>query len=98
MLSIPMIVIKNCQLKIFLIFFIFDVSISLFRIISVHLSDIHHAVCQVDDVAFDNIPDVIGNYDICIIKNMQLNSDLISRAKRMKLIMQYGVGIEGIFS
>ncbi|CAI9755943.1 unnamed protein product [Fraxinus pennsylvanica] len=55
-----------------------------------------HPFIQVDDVAFDNIPDVIGNYDICIIKNMQLNSDLISRAKRMKLIMQYGVGIEGV--
>ncbi|KAL2513289.1 D-isomer specific 2-hydroxyacid dehydrogenase family protein [Abeliophyllum distichum] len=55
-----------------------------------------HPFIQVDDVAFDDIPDVIGNYDICIIKNMQLNSDLISRTKRMKLIMQYGVGIEGV--
>lgn len=51
---------------------------------------------QVDDVPFDDIPNVIGNYDVCVVKSMRLNSELISHAKRMKLIMQYGVGLEGV--
>ncbi|KAI5668170.1 hypothetical protein M9H77_18023 [Catharanthus roseus] len=51
---------------------------------------------QVDDVPFDDIPSVIGNYDVCVVKSMRLNSELISHAKRMKLIMQYGVGLEGV--
>lgn len=51
---------------------------------------------QVDDLPFATIPDLIGNYDICVVKSMRLNSDVIARATRMKLIMQYGVGLEGI--
>lgn len=51
---------------------------------------------QVDDLPFDTVPDLIGNYDICVVKCMRLNEDIISRANRMKLIMQYGVGVEGI--
>ena len=43
------------------------------------------------------MPDVIGNYDICVVKSMRLNAAVISRANRMKLIMQYGVGLEGLF-
>ena len=50
---------------------------------------------QVDDVPFADVPNVIGNYDMCIVKNMRLNADVISHASRMKLIMQYGVGLEG---
>ncbi|KAL3513514.1 hypothetical protein ACH5RR_026231 [Cinchona calisaya] len=56
----------------------------------------HYPFLKVDDVPFDNIDDVIGNYDLCVVKSMRLNAELISRAKRMKLIMQYGVGLEGI--
>ena len=41
------------------------------------------------------MPDVISNYNICIVKNMRLTSNIISRATQMKLIMQFGVGIEG---
>jgi phosphoglycerate dehydrogenase-like enzyme len=41
------------------------------------------------------VPDVISNYNICIVKNMRLTSNIISRATQMKLIMQFGVGIEG---
>lgn len=52
-------------------------------------------ILQVEDVPFDDIPNVIGNYDICVVKSMRLTSELISRAKRMKLIMQFGVGLEG---
>lgn len=51
---------------------------------------------QVDDLPFDSVPDLIGNYDICVVKSMRLNSDLIARATKMKLIMQYGVGLEGV--
>ncbi|KAK9279264.1 hypothetical protein L1049_012943 [Liquidambar formosana] len=51
---------------------------------------------QVDDVPLDDVPDVIANYHICIVKNMKLDSNIISRANQMKLIMQYGVGLEGV--
>ncbi|KAL8459656.1 hypothetical protein ACS0TY_036952 [Phlomoides rotata] len=51
---------------------------------------------KVDDAPLDEIPDVIGNYDICVVKNMRLNSDIIARANTMKLIMQFGVGLEGV--
>ncbi|CAL5420134.1 unnamed protein product [Camellia sinensis] len=53
-------------------------------------------VNQVDDVPFDDVLAVIGNYDICIVKNMRLNADAISCANRTKLIMQYGVGLKGV--
>ncbi|KAL8265657.1 hypothetical protein R6Q59_003001 [Mikania micrantha] len=55
-----------------------------------------YPLIQVDDLPFDSIPDLIGNYDICVVKSMRLNSDVVARATRMKLIMQYGVGLEGI--
>lgn len=51
---------------------------------------------QVDDVPLNDVPDVIGSYDLCVVKSMRLNSNVISRANRMKLIMQYGVGLEGV--
>ncbi|KAL6504710.1 hypothetical protein OROHE_023468 [Orobanche hederae] len=51
---------------------------------------------EVDVIPVDNVPDVIGNYDLCVVKSMKLTSDIIARAKKMKLIMQFGVGIEGI--
>ncbi|KAH6780428.1 D-isomer specific 2-hydroxyacid dehydrogenase family protein [Perilla frutescens var. hirtella] len=51
---------------------------------------------KVDVVPFEEIPDVIGNYDICVVKSMRLNSDIIARANKMKLIMQFGVGLEGV--
>ncbi|XP_022755951.1 uncharacterized protein LOC111303783 isoform X1 [Durio zibethinus] len=51
---------------------------------------------QVDDVPLKEVPDHIGNYHLCVVKNMRLDSNVISRAKQMKLIMQYGVGLEGV--
>ncbi|GFP81295.1 d-3-phosphoglycerate dehydrogenase [Phtheirospermum japonicum] len=56
----------------------------------------NHPFVEVDDVPLDDVPDVIGNYDICVVKSMKLTSDIIARAKKMKLIMQFGVGIEGV--
>ncbi|GLT63840.1 hypothetical protein SLA2020_363730 [Shorea laevis] len=51
---------------------------------------------SVDDVPLDAVPDVIKNYHICVMKNMRLDSNVISRANQMKLIMQFGVGLEGV--
>ncbi|KAK0597373.1 hypothetical protein LWI29_024638 [Acer saccharum] len=51
---------------------------------------------QVDDVPLADVPEVIANYHLCVVKNMRLKSNVISRAKQMKLIMQYGVGLEGV--
>ncbi|GMH21777.1 hypothetical protein Nepgr_023619 [Nepenthes gracilis] len=51
---------------------------------------------QVDVVPIEDVPNVIGNYHICVVKNMQMNSSVVSRAKQMKLIMQFGVGLEGV--
>jgi phosphoglycerate dehydrogenase-like enzyme len=41
------------------------------------------------------VPKAIANYHVCIVKMMRLDSNLISRAVQMQLIMQYGVGLEG---
>ncbi|XVF19755.1 hypothetical protein REPUB_Repub11eG0138200 [Reevesia pubescens] len=51
---------------------------------------------QVDDVPLKEVPDRIGNYHLCIVKSMQLDSNVISLAHRMKIIMQFGVGVEGV--
>ncbi|KAL9245463.1 hypothetical protein vseg_019113 [Gypsophila vaccaria] len=51
---------------------------------------------QVDEVPLEDVPGVIGNYHICVHKMMQMTSDVISRAKQMKLILQFGVGLEGV--
>ncbi|PKI46508.1 hypothetical protein CRG98_033065 [Punica granatum] len=50
----------------------------------------------VDDVPLDDVPSVIGNYHICVVKNKRLAADILSRAKQMKLVMQFGVGLEGV--
>lgn len=51
---------------------------------------------QVDDVSLDSVPDVIADYQICVVKNRCLDAEVISRASKMKLIMQFGVGLEGV--
>ncbi|OIV89568.1 hypothetical protein TanjilG_19245 [Lupinus angustifolius] len=43
-----------------------------------------------------DVPKAIGNYHVCIVKSMRLDSDIISRAVQMQLIMQYGVGLDGV--
>ncbi|XP_021846150.1 uncharacterized protein [Spinacia oleracea] len=55
-----------------------------------------HPYIQVDDVPLSDIPNVIGNYHMCIPRMMRIDSDIISRAKQMKLILQFGVGLEGV--
>ncbi|XP_039024034.1 hydroxypyruvate reductase-like isoform X1 [Hibiscus syriacus] len=51
---------------------------------------------QVDELPLEQVPDHIGNYDLCVAKNMRFDSNVLSRAKQMKLIMQFGVGLEGV--
>lgn len=51
---------------------------------------------QVDEVGLEQVPDVIHNYHICVVKNRRLDSDIIAKATKMKIIMQYGVGLEGV--
>uniref|UniRef100_J3MJW3 Phosphoglycerate dehydrogenase n=2 Tax=Oryza brachyantha TaxID=4533 RepID=J3MJW3_ORYBR len=56
----------------------------------------NHPFIQVDEVGLEEVPDVIQNYHLCVVKNRRVDSDVIAKANQMKIIMQYGVGIEGI--
>lgn len=38
----------------------------------------------------------IDRYHICVVKHLRMEENLIGRAKHMKLIMQFGVGLEGV--
>ncbi|KAF5456867.1 hypothetical protein F2P56_026298, partial [Juglans regia] len=51
---------------------------------------------QVDEVPIDDVPNSISKYHMCIVKSMKLDSNVISLATEMKLIMQYGVGLDGV--
>ncbi|OEL25705.1 hypothetical protein BAE44_0013278, partial [Dichanthelium oligosanthes] len=51
---------------------------------------------EVDEVGLEQVPDVIQNYHICLVKNHRIDSDIIAKAIQMKIIMQYGVGLEGV--
>ncbi|XP_038681640.1 hydroxypyruvate reductase isoform X2 [Tripterygium wilfordii] len=51
---------------------------------------------QVDEVPFCDVPDVIGEYHMCVVKNLRFDSNLMSRATQMKVMMQFGVGLEGV--
>lgn len=55
----------------------------------------HHFFLQVDEVGLEQVPDVIHSYHICVVKNKRIDSDIIAKATQMKIIMQYGVGLEG---
>ncbi|KAK4781458.1 hypothetical protein SAY86_015560 [Trapa natans] len=57
---------------------------------------VDHPYILIDDVPLDDVPDVIGKYDICVVKNKLFTADILSQAKQMKIIMQYGVGLEGV--
>ncbi|RLM85276.1 hydroxypyruvate reductase-like [Panicum miliaceum] len=55
-----------------------------------------HPFIQVDEVGLEQVPDVIQNYNLCVVKNRRIDSDIIAKATQMKIIMQYGVGLEGV--
>jgi len=46
-------------------------------------------------VGLEHVPEVIQNYHICVVKNRRIDLDVIAKATQMKIIMQYGVGLEG---
>ena len=52
-------------------------------------------ILQVDEVGLEQVPDVIQDYNLCVVKNRRIDSDIIAKATQMKIIMQYGVGLEG---
>ncbi|GAU33088.1 hypothetical protein TSUD_259390 [Trifolium subterraneum] len=56
----------------------------------------NHSFIKVDVIPLEEVPKAIANYHVCIVKMMKLDSNLISRAAQMQLIMQYGVGLEGV--
>ncbi|XP_057453903.1 uncharacterized protein LOC130745588 [Lotus japonicus] len=55
-----------------------------------------HSFIKVDVLPLEDVPKEIANYHVCIVKSMKLDSNIISRAVQMQLIMQYGVGLEGV--
>ncbi|XP_027346307.1 uncharacterized protein LOC113858068 isoform X2 [Abrus precatorius] len=56
----------------------------------------NHSFIKVDVLPLEDVANVIANYHVCIVKNMRLNADIISHALQMQLILQYGVGLEGV--
>uniref|UniRef100_A0A7I4FQH9 D-isomer specific 2-hydroxyacid dehydrogenase catalytic domain-containing protein n=1 Tax=Physcomitrium patens TaxID=3218 RepID=A0A7I4FQH9_PHYPA len=42
------------------------------------------------------VADRIGDYDICVPRMMRLDAEVIARAKQLQLIVQFGVGLEGV--
>ncbi|TYK31533.1 hydroxypyruvate reductase [Cucumis melo var. makuwa] len=57
---------------------------------------LNYPFVQVDVVPCEDVPKVISNYHICVTKMMKFDFDLISRASQMKLIVQFGVGLDGV--
>jgi phosphoglycerate dehydrogenase-like enzyme len=52
---------------------------------------------QVDEMGLEQVPDVIHNYHLCVVKNRRIDTNIIAKATQMKIIMQYGVGLEGAY-
>ncbi|XP_024517248.1 uncharacterized protein LOC9662219 [Selaginella moellendorffii] len=55
-----------------------------------------HSQIEVDAVPCQEIPKVFHEYDMCVARMVKVDSSLISLAKRMQLICQFGVGLEGV--
>ncbi|XP_039126319.1 LOW QUALITY PROTEIN: hydroxypyruvate reductase-like [Dioscorea cayenensis subsp. rotundata] len=51
---------------------------------------------QVDVLPRGDVPNAIHEYHACVVKMCQLDENVISRAVQMKLILQFGVGLEGV--
>ncbi|XP_052736272.1 uncharacterized protein LOC108319677 isoform X2 [Vigna angularis] len=56
----------------------------------------NHPSTKVDVLSFEDVRKDIANYNVCIVKSIRLDSDIISCTAQMQLIMQYGVGLEGV--
>ncbi|KAI5071822.1 hypothetical protein GOP47_0014073 [Adiantum capillus-veneris] len=55
-----------------------------------------HPYVQVDALAHEEVPLRIEDYDLCVVRMMRFDSSVIARAKKLKLLMQFGVGLEGV--
>jgi len=44
----------------------------------------------------EEVADKIADYDMCVVRMMRLDSAVIARATSLKLIVQFGVGLEGV--
>ncbi|KAG0616604.1 hypothetical protein M758_5G127300 [Ceratodon purpureus] len=51
---------------------------------------------HVDSWPREEVPDRIAEYDICVPRMMRIDEAVIARAKRLRLIVQFGVGLEGV--
>ncbi|MCO5582560.1 hypothetical protein L7F22_036457 [Adiantum nelumboides] len=51
---------------------------------------------MVDAIAHEEVPFRIEDYDLCVVRMMHFDSTVIARAKKLKLLMQFGVGLEGV--
>jgi len=49
-----------------------------------------------DSFSREEVPDRIADYDICVPRMMRLDAAVIARASRLQLIVQFGVGLEGV--
>ncbi|XP_054811405.1 uncharacterized protein LOC129312744 [Prosopis cineraria] len=56
----------------------------------------NYSSIKVDVLPLEDVPKAIGDYHMCIPKIMRLDSNIISHAVNMQLILQYGVGLEGV--
>ncbi|KAJ7532247.1 hypothetical protein O6H91_14G079600 [Diphasiastrum complanatum] len=56
----------------------------------------NHPHVQVDELSLEDVVDNIYKYDICVVRKMKFDESAISRATKMKLIAQFGVGLEGV--
>lgn len=55
-----------------------------------------HPNVEVDALEHEEVPNKIGRYDLCVVRGMNIDSSVISNGKRLKLLMQFGVGLEGV--
>lgn len=44
----------------------------------------------------EDVPVKIADFDICVPRMTPIDAAIIGRAKRLKLIVQFGVGLEGV--
>ncbi|KAL2603062.1 hypothetical protein R1flu_017187 [Riccia fluitans] len=55
-----------------------------------------HPQIHVDCLAQDEIRERIHEYDMCVCRMERFDRDILSRATRLKLITQFGMGLEGV--
>lgn len=51
---------------------------------------------QLDVCPREQVPEKISGYDMCVVRMSQLSASVLANAKRLKFILQFGVGLEGV--